>query len=135
MLSLVNRSKTRGGLIDMFDDLAQRYFKAWNETDPASRRKAVDDLFAEDARITDPLGVSQGREAIATTIGQAQAQFPAFQFRLAGPVDGHHDQMRFTWELGPDGVEAPVAGFDVAIIDEDGQLREVFGFLDKVPGA
>jgi hypothetical protein len=27
-------------------------------------------------------------------------------FRLAGAVDAHHDQARFTWELGPDGADA-----------------------------
>ena len=37
-------------------------------------------------------------------IGAVQQQFPGFSFRLAGPVDGHHNQARFGWELGPDGV-------------------------------
>jgi hypothetical protein len=62
-----------------------------------------------------------------------QSQFPGFRFRLAGPVDGHHDQARFTWELGPDGAEAPIAGFDVAETDEAGRIRSVHGFLDRVP--
>jgi hypothetical protein len=54
-------------------------------------------------------------------------------FRLAGPVDAHHDQARFTWELGPDGADALVVGFDVAQRDSDGRLALVLGFLDKVP--
>jgi SnoaL-like domain len=118
-----------------FDDLAERYVSTWNETDPVALRKAVDDLFAKDARLIDPLGVSEGREAIAATIAQVQRQFPDFQCRLAGPVDGHHDQARFGWELGPDGDEAPIAGFDVVVTDGEGRLRSVLGFLDKVPGA
>lgn len=118
-----------------FDELAERYINTWNETDPAALRKAVDDLYAEDARYTDPVGVAQGREAITATIGEVQGQFPDFRFRLLGPVDGHHDQVRFGWEFGPDGVEAPIVGFDVAVLDGEGQLRSVFGFLDKVPGA
>lgn len=68
-------------------------------------------------------------------IAAVQAQFPAFAFRLVGPVDAHHDQLRFTWELGPAGAEAPIVGFDVAERDADGRLQTVLGFLDRVPGA
>ncbi len=119
----------------MFDELAERYIAAWNETDPQAREKAVAGLYTEDARYVDPLAVAEGRDAIVATIAAVQSQFPGFRFRLAGPVDGHHDQVRFTWELGPDGAEAPIAGFDVAITDGWSRLRSVFGFLDRVPAA
>lgn len=118
-----------------FDDLAERSIAVWNETDPAARRRAVDALYSEDARYTDPLADAQGREAIDQTIAAVQRQFPDFSFRLAGPVDAHHQQARFTWELGPVDGEAPVVGFDVAVCDEDGRLQTVLGFLDKVPAA
>jgi hypothetical protein len=39
----------------------------------------------------------------------------------------------FTWELGPDGADAVVVGFDVAQWDADGRLALVLGFLDRVP--
>lgn len=116
-----------------FDDLAQRYIASWNETDPTARRRAVDQLYAENARYVDPLAVAEGREAIAATIEAVQGQFPGFGFRLAGPVDGHHDQARFGWQLGPEGAEAPIVGFDVVTTDGQGRLQTVLGFLDKVP--
>jgi hypothetical protein len=116
-----------------FDELAQRYIELWNETDPASRRRAVEDLWSEDARYVDPMVDAQGREAIDQTIGAVQGQFPGFVFRLAGPVDAHHNQGRFTWELGPAGGEAPIVGFDVAVTDAEGRLQTVLGFLDRVP--
>jgi hypothetical protein len=50
-------------------------------------------------------------------------------------VDAHHDQLRFTWELGPAGQEAPVVGFDVAVVDGSGRIRTVLGLLDRVPTA
>jgi hypothetical protein len=118
-----------------YDELAQRYIDTWNETDELARQAAVAALYAEDARYVDPLAVAEGRAAIAATIGAVQGQFPGFRFRLAGPVDGHHDQARFCWELGPDGGEAPVAGFDVATTDAQGRLTSVLGFLDRVPSA
>jgi hypothetical protein len=114
-------------------DLAGRYLAAWNETDPAARGAALAALFADDVRYTDPLVTAEGRDALDATIGAVQGQFPGFAFRLAGPVDAHHDQLRFTWELGPAGQEAPVAGFDVAVLDGDGRIRTVLGFLDRVP--
>jgi hypothetical protein len=118
-----------------FDELADRYIAAWNETDPAKRSRLVSDLWAEDARYVDPLVVADGRDAIDATIGAVQQQFPGFAFRLVGSVDGHHDQARFAWEFGPDreGGLAPVAGFDVAVVSEDGRLQTVLGFLDRVP--
>ncbi|MEV5693593.1 nuclear transport factor 2 family protein [Micromonospora globbae] len=118
-----------------FDELAGRYIAVWNETDPQRRRRAIDDLWAADARYVDPLGVAEGREAIDRMVAAVQQQFAGMRFRVAGPVDGHHDQFRFTWELGPEGSEAPVVGFDVAVTDGDGRLREVYGFLDRVPTA
>lgn len=116
-----------------FEELAHRYLATWNETDPTARRRAVDELYAENASYVDPMVGVEGREAIAATIGAVQEQFPGFRFRLAGPVDGHHDQARFTWELGPEGGDAPIVGFDVVTTDGRGRLQSVFGFLDKVP--
>jgi hypothetical protein len=118
-----------------YDELAQRYIDTWNETDPSARRAAVDRLFTEDARYVDPMAAADGREAIATMIGAVQQQFPDFRFRSAGPVDGHHDQARFGWELGPEGSPGPIVGFDVAVSDASGRIQIVLGFLDKVPAA
>ena len=75
------------------------------------------ELFSADVRYVDPLVDVSGREALVATIAAVQGQFPGFTFRLSGPVDGHHDQARFGWELGPDGGEAPIVGFDVAVTD------------------
>ena len=118
-----------------YDELAHRYIDTWNETDPDARQAAVDQLYTEDARYVDPLAAAEGREAIAAMIGAVQEQFPGFVFRLAGPVDGHHNQARFGWELGPAGAEAPIVGFDVAVSDDEGRIQTVLGFLDKVPAA
>jgi hypothetical protein len=117
--------------------LAERYITAWNTTDPAARRQAVDELYTDDARYVDPLVDARGREAIDATIAAAQARFPGFVFRLAGPVDAHHDLVRFTWDLRPAGApdddEAPVVDSDVAVSDAQGRLQTVLGFLDRVP--
>ncbi|WP_316522638.1 nuclear transport factor 2 family protein [Kitasatospora brasiliensis] len=105
-----------------------------NETDPAARRKLIDEAWAEDGRYTDPLAAVAGRDAIDALIGAAQAQFPGLEFTL-GPVDAHHGIARFTWDLGPAGAEPMVIGFDVLTATPDGRIGAVYGFLDRVPGA
>ena len=114
-------------------EIVERYIASWNETDPERRRKQVDELWADRASYTDPLAEAHGRDAIDALIAAAQAQFPGFVFTLAGPVDAHHNQARFTWGLGPADAEPVVIGFDVAVATEDGRLGTVLGFLDKVP--
>jgi hypothetical protein len=113
--------------------LADRYLAAWNEADPAARRALVEEVFAEDVTYTDPMAEVAGRDALDATIAAVQGRFPGWVFRLAGPADAHHDQVRFTWHLGPEGAEPPVVGSDVAVTDGDGRIRTVLGFLDRVP--
>ena len=116
-----------------FTKLAEQYIATWNETDPSARRALIDEVWGADGRYIDPMANVAGREQIDAVIAAVQAQFTGMTFRLAGTVDGHHDQARFTWELAADGADALVVGFDVAQWDADGRLSLVLGFLDKVP--
>ncbi|MFE7728117.1 nuclear transport factor 2 family protein [Streptomyces anthocyanicus] len=117
-----------------YEDAVARYFEAWN-AGPDAVAKAVAAAWTEDGGYTDPLADVRGHERIAAVIVAAHEQFPGFSFRLSGPVDGHHDTARFSWELVSDAEEglAPVAGFDVITLDGEDRIRSVFGFLDRVP--
>ncbi|MBM2615421.1 nuclear transport factor 2 family protein [Actinoplanes sp. LDG1-06] len=116
-----------------FDAVVDRYLAVWNEPDAAARRAAIDDVFAAGIRYVDPLAAVEGRDALDALIGAARQQFPGLTFAPGGPVDGHHDQVRFTWTLGPAGTDPLVVGFDVAELDADGRIRQVLGFIDKAP--
>jgi hypothetical protein len=118
-----------------YEDLATRYIDSWNETDAGARRARLEALWSGDGRYTDPLADVHGVDEIDATIAAVQGQFPSFRFRLVGPVDGHGCQCRFAWELGPAGEDAPVAGFDVVVLNPDGKVQSVLGFLDRVPSA
>jgi hypothetical protein len=115
-------------------DIIDRYIGTWNELDPAARQAAIDDVWTEDAYYVDPTSVAEGREAINAMIGAVQGQFTGLVFRLGGPVDAHHELARFVWELAPEGGAAVVVGFDVAVLAEDGRIRQVHGFVDTVVG-
>ena len=66
-------------------------------------------------------------------IAAVHEQFPGFVFTALGEPDAHHQQVRFRWGLGPAGAEPVVEGFDVVVLDGDGRIADVRGFLDKVP--
>ncbi len=114
-------------------DIITRYLQCWNETDPATRRTLVEDVFTTDASYVDPMAQAHGVDALEATIAAVQAQFPDFVFSAIGAPDAHHNQVRFGWGLGPAGLEPPIVGFDVAVTSQDGRINAVFGFLDKVP--
>ncbi|MDO0924261.1 nuclear transport factor 2 family protein [Streptomyces sp. TG1A-8] len=115
---------------------AERYFAAWNADGAEAIAKAVSDAFTADATYTDPLADVSGHDGIAAAIAGAQSQFPGFEFRLKGEVDGNHHIARFSWDLvsRADG-SSPAGGSDVITLAEDGRIRSVSGFLDRVPGA
>jgi ketosteroid isomerase-like protein len=119
-----------------YDTAAERYFAAWNADGSEAIAKAVAEAFTEDATYTDPLADVAGHDGIAAAIAGAQGQFPGFEFRLKGSVDGNHHIARFSWDLVSvaDG-SSPAGGSDVITLAEDGRISSVSGFLDRVPGA
>lgn len=110
----------------------ERYIASWNETNAERRRALIARTFAEAASYVDPMMEGHGHAEIDAMIGGVQERFPGLRFRLAGAVDTHHGNARFSWELVPE-TGGPVAkGTDFAALAEDGRLRSVTGFLDAV---
>lgn len=105
------------------------YFAMWNETDPTRRGEVVAATWAERPSYVDPMFTADGRDGLDAMVQGVHRQFPGHRFRLTAPVDTHHDRARWGWELaGPDGPVA--AGVDFAVLDGDGRLRVVTGFIE-----
>jgi hypothetical protein len=118
--------------MDNANRIAQQYIDAWNERDSGARRAKVAHLFTLDASYLDPLMRGSGHTGIDAMIAGAQQHFPGHRFALAGTPDGHNDVVRFSWTLsGPDGAQV-ACGTDVAVVDGDGRLAKVTGFLDNL---
>jgi SnoaL-like protein len=109
-----------------------RYFAVWNETDAGRRRDLIAQTWTEDAAYIDPLVEGVGHAGIDAMVGGVQAQFPGHTFRLTSAIDGHHDRVRFVWELAPEHGAALVKGTDFGVLVGD-RLQSVTGFLDQVP--
>jgi hypothetical protein len=112
--------------------IANRYIALWNETDPVRRRALLAEGWTENAAYVDPLAKGEGQDEISALIGAVQQRFPGFLFTLAGRANGFADRLRFSWALGPASEADMIKGTDFAVV-EDGKLRSVTGFLDKVP--
>lgn len=117
-----------------FTPLIDRYIAAWNETEPERRRDLIARTFTEDASFLDPLLAGDGHAAIDGLVAAVHGRFPGHRFAHKGEVDGHHDRVRFSWELVPEGGAAVAAGTDFAVI-RDGRMQNVTGFFDLLPGA
>ena len=114
------------------ETIARNYIAAWNEADAGRRGPLLNAAFTADVHYRDPLMQGDGHAGIAALIDGVQQRFSGFRFSLKGIPDGFDDRIRFSWTLGPDGAEAPIEGTDIGVI-EDGRLKSVTGFLDKVP--
>jgi hypothetical protein len=118
-----------------FQDTVARYIASFNETDAARRRQLLGQLYTDDARYTDPAHDLVGPGAIDEFISGTQERFPGYQFSLGSGVDAHHNQARFQWHAtAPGDAEPAYVGFDVLVTD-NGRVRNVYGFLDRVPSA
>jgi hypothetical protein len=111
-----------------------QYFAAWNEPDAARRGDLIAQVWAEGASYLDPLMEGDGHAGINAMIQGVQAQFLGHRFRQIGKADAHHNRVRFSWELAPEGGAMLVAGTDFATLTDDGRLQSVIGFLDHAPG-
>ena len=85
------------------DAVVTSYIEMWNETDPQRRRKLVSEVVTADASYVDPLMSGDGINGIAAMTGGAQERYPGHRFALVTGPDSHHDRVRFSWSIAPDG--------------------------------
>ena len=64
--------------------------------------------------------------------GPCSSVFPGYLFRRAGVVDGHHDRVRFCWELATEGGPVVAKGTDFATV-AGARMTTVTGFIDQAP--
>jgi len=118
--------------MDNLTELIDRYIAMWNETNVERRRALIAQTWTEDARYVDPVLQGEGRAGIDAIVRGVHERFPGHRFRRTSDPDSHHDRVRFTWELAPDGGSAVVKGIDFAVVAADQRLQAVTGFFDHV---
>lgn len=111
-------------------ELTDRYFAVWNETDRTRRRDLIAQTWTETASYLDPLIGGEGCDGIDAMVQAVQTRFAGHRFRRTSAVDAHHDRLRFSWELAPEGGPAIAYGTDFGVVAADGRLQTITGFLD-----
>ena len=109
--------------------IARRYIDLWNERASGRRRELLSQNWTADV---DPLMKGDGHDGVDALIAGVQQRFPDFKFKLIGEPNGYGDHVRFSWGLGPEGIDSPIKGTDFAVL-KDGRIRSITGFLDQVP--
>ena len=104
----------------------------FGENDPARRRAAIDEIFAEDCVFYEPRGVYRGRDEIDRIAGAIKATHPDFRYQPIAAPEELGNAGRVRWVSGPPGQPPVYAGTDF-IVARDGRIAAVYLFFDQLP--
>jgi hypothetical protein len=115
------------------DEVIANYFAAWNEYDPAQRRRTLEQSVIPDVELVDPTGRWQGVAGLVDRIGHYQSAAPGTEVVTASGVDAHNNVVRYSWKIiDGDGGEL-MEGIDVAERAGDGRLKRILMFHGPLP--
>jgi hypothetical protein len=113
--------------------LTRNLHDVFGEDDPARRRAAIDEIFAEDCVFYDPSkGVYRGRDEIDRIAGAIRATHPDFRYQPIAEPEEVGDGGRLRWVSGRPGEAPGYAGTDF-IIARDGRIAALYLFFDTLP--
>jgi hypothetical protein len=105
------------------------YLAAWNTTDPTERAAIVERVWTADARMSDPLVDVTGHAELDAVFARFHDTYPGCSFRRKGGHDGHHELVRWGWEMVDPAGTVVLDGIDIAVVAADGRLQRVAGFF------
>ncbi|MFI5692897.1 hypothetical protein ACIA58_13715 [Kribbella sp. NPDC051586] len=131
-------------------DLATRYVAVWNEADADARRKAIEELWADDGvHLLEPpeeivkrateIGVTatleaRGHAELERRVTRAYDEFVApgqYEFVPHGEVAELSDMVKLRWAMVPaGGGEALAIGIDLLLLAPDGRIRTDYQFIE-----
>jgi hypothetical protein len=130
-------------------NLVDRYVAVWNEPDAERRRRAIAELWTEDAVhvLEPPQEVRQAAEALDVTaifqarghreledrVSRAYEEFVSagqYSFRSQGEARRLGDVLKITWEMVSASGDVAGAGLEFVILDADGRIRLDYQFIE-----
>jgi SnoaL-like domain len=115
------------------DLLIRNLRDVFGENDPARRRAAINELWAEDGVFYDPSkGAIRGRDAIDRIAGAVKATHPDFRYQVTAAPQEYCDAGMVPWVSGRPGEVPDYSGRDF-VIARDGRIVALYMFFDKRP--
>jgi hypothetical protein len=106
--------------------------EVFGEGDPARRRAAIEELYAEDCVLCVPPGTFVGHDALDKFAGDLRATHPHYVYTPHGAPQVLHNSGRLAWGSGPKGEAPQYTGMDF-IIARDGKIAALYVYLDSPP--
>ena len=107
-------------------ELVGRYIAVWHEPNAELRRKRIAALWVEDGVQFTTSREIRGYKALEERVEAAHEEFVqtgGFVFRLSSDVNGHHNALKFNWEMVPaGGGEVAAAGTIFLLLSDDGRI-------------
>jgi hypothetical protein len=132
-------------------ELVGRYVAVWNEANAELRRKAINELWAEDGAhvLQPPLEIqkaaagigfasaaleARGHDELEVRVARAYQDFVApgeFTFRPRDNAGRLRNVVKFNWEMVPvAGGEAAATGLEILVLDDDGRITTDYQFIE-----
>ncbi len=113
--------------------VVETYVRAWHERDEATRRRLLEESWADDGVYTDPGSTIEGREALVQAIAEFHEERPDVHIEVRSRIDSFGNHFRFIWTT----VDAAGAdlreGIDFGQLDADGRIVLIVGFVGLLP--
>jgi len=120
-------------VMDMAQDLAERYAAVWNETDPERRRRQIAELWMPEGQHYVQDREARGYDALETRIAgshEKNVRDHGHRFRAAKDARRLRDVVTFHWEMLPAEAETVLArGLEFLIVNDDGQILADYQFF------
>ena len=109
----------------------QHYWRMWNERDLDQVRAHLESAVTEDIEWVDPLHSHVGRDALEANVRQFRTEYPKFSFEVVSAIDGHHDRLRYRWDMKL-GRRVLLKGLDIVTMSDDELMARVEGFFGEL---
>jgi uncharacterized protein YndB with AHSA1/START domain len=113
--------------------LVDRWFTAWNDSDPVRRRETFDALVTPDVKFKDKYGLTGGLEELLGHISAVHQFMPGLRLERTGEVRHCQGLLLADWvALGQDG-QKKAAGTNAYALSPSGRIAAVTGFWSNHP--
>jgi hypothetical protein len=123
--------------MDDIGKLIERYVAMWNEPDPQARRRAIAELWSEDAAHYVRDIEYRGHARLEERVRSAHERFVGtgeHVFAANGDAQQRGNAIRFTWRMiTAEGGAVAGAGCDFLVLAADGRIAADYQFPEPTP--